>query len=110
MFQKCIAQRLEDLDEVVNVMDDILVWGKDKAQHDKRLRQILDGVRSSNLKLNKDKCKIRLTEIQYIGHILSTDGLKPDPSKIRAITEMPQPQDKADEIPGHSAVFGKVHS
>ncbi|KAK7878469.1 hypothetical protein WMY93_034308 [Mugilogobius chulae] len=95
VFQKCIAQRLEDLEGVVNVMDDILVWGKDKEQHDKRLRQLLDRVRSINLKLNKDKCKIGLTEIQYIGHILTADGLKPDPSKISAITQMPQPEDKA---------------
>ena len=95
VFQKYIAQRLEDLEGVVNVMDDILVWGENKEQHDKRLKKLLDRVRSINLKLNKDKCKIGLTEIQYIGHILSASGLKPDPSKIRAITEMPQPQDKA---------------
>lgn len=95
VFQKCIAQRLEDLEGVVNVMDDILVWGKDKEEHDRRLKQLLDRVRSINLKLNKDKCKLGLTEIQYIGHILSRDGLRPDPSKVKAITEMPQPQDKA---------------
>lgn len=52
VFQKCIAQKLEDL-EGVNVMDDILVWGVDK-EHDKRLRQLLDRIRSINLKLNKD--------------------------------------------------------
>lgn len=76
-------------------MDDILVWGENKEQHNKRLKTLLDRVRSINLKLNKDKSKIGLTEIQYIGHILTADGLKPDPSKIRAITDMPQPQDKA---------------
>ncbi|KAF7650194.1 hypothetical protein LDENG_00130100 [Lucifuga dentata] len=74
-------------------MDDILVWGANKEQHDKRLRLLLDRVRSINLKLNKDKCKIRITEIKYIGHNLSAEGLKPDKEKVRAIVEMPQPQD-----------------
>lgn len=83
------------MEGVVNVMDDILVWGADKEQHDKRPRQLLDRIRSINLKLNKDKCKIAMTEIQYIGHILSAEGLKPDQEKVRAIMDMPQLHDKA---------------
>lgn len=95
VFQKCIAQRLEDLEGVVNVIDDILVWGADKEQHNNRLRQLLDRIRSINLKLNKDKCKIGMTEIQYIGPIMSAEGLKPDQEKVRAIMDMRQPHDKA---------------
>lgn len=76
-------------------MHDILVWGVDKEQHDKRLRQLLDRTRSINLKLNKDKCKIGMTEIQYIGHTLSAEGLKPDQEKVRTIMDMPKPHDKA---------------
>jgi len=79
---------------VVNVMDDILVWGEDKDSHNCRLRKLLEKLRSINLKLNKNKCKIGLSEISYIGHVLSKDGLKPDSEKVRAILEMPEPQDK----------------
>lgn len=46
MFQKCITQRLEGLDGVVNIVDVILVWGEDMEQHDKRLRQLLDRIRN----------------------------------------------------------------
>ncbi|KAI4884219.1 hypothetical protein NFI96_005617 [Prochilodus magdalenae] len=95
VFQKCIAQRLEDLEGVVNIVDDILVWGENMEQHDKRLRQLLDRIRSINLKLNRAKCKIRMTEVSYVGHVLSADGLKPDPEKVRAIQDMPEPEDKA---------------
>lgn len=55
VFQKCTAQRLEDLDGVVNIMDDILVWGENVEQHDVRLRQLLERIRSNNLKLNSRK-------------------------------------------------------
>lgn len=56
-----------------------------------------DCLRSINLNLNKSKCKIWTTndEITYIGHVLSEEGLKPDPEKIGAIQDMPQPEDKA---------------
>ncbi|KAL7880974.1 hypothetical protein SRHO_G00032280 [Serrasalmus rhombeus] len=47
-------------------------------------------------RLNKEKCKIGLEEIKYLGHILSKDGLKPDPSKIEAIRKMPTPECKKD--------------
>ncbi|RXN16535.1 dynein heavy chain axonemal [Labeo rohita] len=95
VFQKCIAQRLEGLDGVVNIVDDILVWGEDMEQHNKRLRKLLDRIRDINLKLNKTKCKIRMTEVSYVGHILTAEGLKPDNGKVRAIQNMPEPQDKA---------------
>lgn len=47
------------------------------------------------MKLNRDKCKIRMSEISYIGHVLSKDGLKPDKDKVRALQEMPAPENKA---------------
>ncbi|XDV38013.1 hypothetical protein PO909_007505 [Leuciscus waleckii] len=83
------------MEGLVNVMNDILVWGEDKNSHDSRLRKLLEKLRSINLKLNRNKCKIGLSEISYIGHILSKDGLKPDNEKVRAILEMPEPQDKS---------------
>lgn len=55
VFQRCLAKHLDGLEGVVNTMDDILVWGDDTDQHDRRRRQLLDRLRSINLKLNKDK-------------------------------------------------------
>jgi hypothetical protein len=47
-----------------------------------------------NLQLDKSKCKIRVSQLSYIGHILTDEGVIPDPAKIRAVTEMPPPADK----------------
>ena len=41
------------------------------------------------------KCQMGVTEIKYIGHTLSEEGLKPDLEKVEAITNMPEPEDKA---------------
>ena len=64
---------------------DMLVWGENNEQHNERLIKLLERLRAIGLQLNKDKCKIGLTEIPYIGHLLSEQGVKPDPSKVDAI-------------------------
>lgn len=68
---------------------------KTKTHMTDRLRKLLEKLGRINLKLNKDKCKIGLSEISYMGHVLSKDGLKPDKEKVRAILEMLEPQDKS---------------
>lgn len=68
-------------------MDDILVFGKDKEDHDQNLRAVMQTIRASGLKLNKSKCQFGKSEIQFFGHIIGKQGTKPNPEKIRAITE-----------------------
>ena len=57
---------------------------------------MLEIARAKNFKLNKEKCKVGLEEIKYLGHIFSKDGLKPDQSKIEAVRKMPTPECKKD--------------
>ena len=57
---------------------------------------MLEMARAKNFKLNKEKCKVGLEEIKYLGHIFSKDGLKPDQSKIEAVRKMPTPECKKD--------------
>lgn len=96
VFQRAVAQMIEGLDGVVNIIDDLLVWGDSKEEHDHRLKKLLDRTREFNLKLNKNKCFVRTTEIKYIGHKLSDIGLKPDEEKVRAVTQLPSPQNKQE--------------
>ena len=77
--------------EGVKVIVDDLIWGKDDEEHDARLKQVLTRAREVNLKFNAKKCKIKQEEVPYVGHVLSKDGLKPDPEKIRAAKEMKLP-------------------
>ena len=91
VFTRTVRQLFENLEGVEVVVDDILVWGSTLQEHDKRLEEVLKQVRRSNLKLNKDKCKFRQSEVIYLGHLLTSKGMKPDPSKVNAVTEMPIP-------------------
>jgi hypothetical protein len=86
---------LEGLDGVECIADDILVWGKDTSQHNQHLTAVLDRCRERNLKLNHEKCKTQRTQLTYVGHLLTADGLQPDPEKVCAIQQMPEPVDKS---------------
>jgi hypothetical protein len=61
--------------------------------HDHNLTQLLQRTREINLKLNKDKVKLRLTSTTYMRHLLTAEGLKPDPKKVEAVQQMPLPTD-----------------
>ena len=59
---------------------------------DKKLRAFLDRTRERNLRLNAEKMKLKMTEVPYIGHLLTREGLRVDPKKVEAIEEMPEPE------------------
>ena len=84
VFQDIMSEMFEDIEGVEVVVDDMLIWGETE-EHDAKLEQVLKHARHRNLRLNKDKSQIKLEKISYIGHILSKDGLKPDPQKVKAI-------------------------
>ena len=52
--------------------------------------------RERSLELNNDKCRFRVSEVSYVGHVLSADGVKPDPLKVEVIKVMPPPGDREE--------------
>ena len=64
-------------------------------QHQQRLEALLRRVEQSGLKLNRAKSEIGVSEVEYSGHILTTEGLKPSPKRVEAIRNMSKPGDKA---------------
>ena len=77
------------------IVDDIIVGGNGEKEHDENLKKVLDRARQVNLRLNPLKCKFRQSEICYVGHLFTSDGLKPDPSKTKAVEKMPAPDNVA---------------
>ena len=105
-FQRRLQAVLYEIDSVVVVADDILIYGKGDSQeeardnHDEALLQVLRQARKCNLKFNKDKLRLHLPELQYIGHRISSEGVRPDPAKVVAIKDM-QSQPRSHKL-GHS--------
>ncbi|CAC5398870.1 unnamed protein product [Mytilus coruscus] len=82
---------VSDIEETEAIIDDILIWESDQKEHDMRLKQVLDRAREYNLKLrmlSAGKCEISKPEVTYVGHRLTSESVKPDPEKIRAVNKM----------------------
>ncbi len=99
IFQKRVNQSLEGLNGILNITDDILIYGvgdtdKEAQQdHDRNLEALLQRCRERGIALNQNKLKLRITEVPFMGHIFSNQGLKIDPEKTKAVLEMPKPED-----------------
>jgi len=78
------------------IVDDILISGKDE-EHNEHLKKVLQKAREVGVKFNLEKQIFRSTSESYFGHLITTDGIKPDPLKVHAIKEIPQPSNK-DEL------------
>ena len=103
-FECKLHEQLGDLDGVEVLRDDILVTGtgdtieEANADHDANLLALLQRARKVNLKFNSKKLNLRKPEVKYMGHVLSTEGLKPDPDKILAVSKMPKPTCKQETL------------
>ena len=100
-FQMRLATALEGLEGIINVADDILVYREghtyDEAEkdHDRRFIALMERCLVKHLKLNPTKLKFKLKETLFMGNIISDTGLRADPAKVNAVTDMPTPRDKA---------------
>ena len=91
IFQRTMESLLQGLPMVCAYIDDILVSGKTPEEHLHNLNKVLQRLKLAGLHLKKEKCSFCLPEVDYLGHTISVKGLRPSPSKIRAITGVSQP-------------------
>ena len=101
VWQRKMQEHIVGLYEVEVIADDFVVvrFGSTPeewhADHGRNVWAFLERCREKNLKLKKEKAQLMKMEVAFIGHILTPDGLKPDPKKVEAINGMPHPTDRA---------------
>ncbi|UYV72237.1 hypothetical protein LAZ67_9002287, partial [Cordylochernes scorpioides] len=77
-------------------LDDVIIPAKDWREMIERLRKVLERIRSAKLTLKPSKCEFGRREVEFLGYVISTGGLKPGPRKIKAIEEFPEPKNVHD--------------
>ena len=101
-FQRHVNEIIEGLEGVTAIADDLLVTGAGNtheealADHERNLIALLQRCRERNFKLNKDKFVFKQQKLKYCSHILTSEGILPDPAKVEAITQMPIPRSKTE--------------
>ena len=87
-FQELMTRILKDFDFAIAYLDNIIIFSKTAEEHLSHIRKVFEKLRSAKLSMKLSKCHFFLKEIQYFGHILSTKGIQPQPSKTQAIQKM----------------------
>jgi hypothetical protein len=77
-------------------IDDIIIFGKNETEHFQNLEQIFRTLETANMKVQLDKCEFFKTEVEFLGFIVSRDGIKTNRKKIEAIADMPLPKTLKD--------------
>src|SRR5215469_9786661 len=92
-FQRLMDVVLKELQgrEAYVFLDDILVYSENIEQHALRLEHVLERFEKANLLLQPAKCSFAKAEVQYLGYIISKDGISASPDKLKAVREYPTP-------------------
>ena len=96
IFQNAIEVILTGLPGCKNISDDITVFGATMAEHDQNLYGVLTRLQQHDVRLNKEKCSFSKSKVTFYGHIFSSEGLRVDPEKIKAITNMSVPENVSE--------------
>lgn len=93
-FQRLMDNVLSGLqgNELFVYMDDIVIYAHSLHEHEIKFKRLMKRLEAANLKLQPDKCEFLRHEVGYLGHIISSNGVRPDPNKIRAIQNFPSPR------------------
>ena len=70
-------------------MDDIIIWAPSFEEHLRRLRLVFDKIRTAVLKLKPTKCQFLKREVSFLGHVVSSEGIKTDPDKVETVRTWP---------------------
>ena len=96
LYQHIIQQVLIGCEGASNIHDDIIVHGRTVEEHDCRLRQTLQRIQEKGLTLNKEKCTFRMTELTFMGYLLSHKGIGPTASRVKAVLDAKEPQSASE--------------
>ncbi len=88
VLQKEIAEGF-----VVVYIDDILVHSTSPEQHLVHLKRVFDTLTKNQLYCQAAKCEFNMKELKFLGHIVGNGQIKPDPKKVKAVVDWPQPKD-----------------
>ena len=88
-FQKLISDVLKGCNLAMGYLDDIIIYSRSEKEH---LEEIFRRLKAAGLKLKLEKCCFFKKHIQYLGHLISAEGIQPLPEKLESIAKMPAPR------------------
>lgn len=91
VFQRTMEQVIAGLPSVACYLDDIIITGKNDAEHLDNLSKVLTPLQEFGFTLKREKCAFLQPQVEYLGHVVDATGFRPSPKKVSAILNMPPP-------------------
>ena len=95
-LNKALRPLFKDIAAAHIIHDDLVIATETEEEQETAIIQVLEIIAENNLTLNPDKCLFNRTEIPFWGMIISGDGVRPDPEKVRALREASHPESKSE--------------
>ena len=110
IFQRMMDQILDHCGGVIRIAYDVIIHGKDDAEHGRRLHKFMKVTREHGLVLNKKKCEVKSNSVKFFGCVYDKHRAHQDPSKVSAIKAgSPTEQRRASELPWNGNIFLTIH-
>ena len=97
-WQKLLEHTLRGIDNLYIYLDDILVFGKDKASHDDTVREVFKRLAEADMALSIDKCKFGKSQVEYLGYSVSAAGIRPLERKLECLKKFKTPSCQKDVL------------
>ena len=92
VFEMIIKDMIKGLSGVINIADDLLIFGSTIEEHDRNLLAVLERCKEIGLTLNPKKFKFKCKMVPFFGNVVSDQGILPDPKKVQSIKNWPSPK------------------
>lgn len=92
LFQKTMERVLVGCEGAVVYLDDILIFGTTEKEHDKNAKRVMGRLRDANVLLNDKKTEFKKSEVKFMGHIISKEGIKASTDKLEAVRSFRRPE------------------
>ena len=90
-FQNLMNKVLTGLNFAISYLDDIIIFSETPEEHLRHIKIVLQRLQDANLKMKKSKCSFFKKELHYLGHLLTRDGIKPQPEKVETLSNLKPP-------------------
>jgi archaellum component FlaC len=96
VWQRFMDKTLHNLEGVQCFFDDIIIQGSNKVQLLQRLEQVFERLKMNDLRINREKCKFFQSKIEYLGHVIDSEGLHKSDKKIQSILKCKRPENVSE--------------
>ena len=105
VFQRAMDTILQGLPNVICYLDDILITGQSDEHHLRNLEQVLERLKAHEVRLKRDKCRFFQDSVEYLGQVVTSQGVHISPAKVQAVAEHPAPTD----VSGLRSFLGQIN-